>query len=227
MALIKDAKGRLEGSGYSRLFDDNDLGYLISRVQSAVISAGTELERLIKNKVQTISDLDEFLKQRDMPDGVRVADKKEAKKCKTLNFSGAEPDFMIFEHRPDEQVCHLVELKDGDSFDTKKAAAERQAMHSFIDKNARYMPYTVEAHFCCFNQDNKQAIFDGFKRQIELSEAMTGQEFCDLLELNYMEIVQMRAQQGPENARYFLKELIGIDSARKILKEDLGILFPK
>ena len=32
---------------------------------------------------------------------------------------------------------------------------------------------------------------------------MTGQEFCDLLELDYMEIVRMRAQQGSENVRYF------------------------
>ena len=111
MAPIKDAKGRLEGSGYSRLFDDNDLGHLISRVQSAVISSGTELERLIKEKVQTISDLDEFLEQEIMPDGVRVAAKKESQEMQNTDFAGAEPDFLIFKRSLNKQACHLVELR--------------------------------------------------------------------------------------------------------------------
>ena len=47
MALIENAKGRKDG-GYVRLLGDKELGLLISRVHSAVISAGTELEKIIK-----------------------------------------------------------------------------------------------------------------------------------------------------------------------------------
>ncbi|MCY4303809.1 MAG: hypothetical protein OXC62_03340 [Aestuariivita sp.] len=43
MALIKDARGRQDGSGYTRLFGDQKLRLLISKIQAAVISSGTEL----------------------------------------------------------------------------------------------------------------------------------------------------------------------------------------
>ena len=215
MALIKKAKGRKEGSGYVRLFGDDGLGLLVSRAHSAVISSGSELEKLVKNQVQLIPNLDEFLAREIMPDGVLVADKKNMKKCKTLDFAGSEPDFMIFKRRQGSQNCHIVELKDGDSFDTKKAAAERRAMHDFISKNGRHIRYTVDAHFCCFNQNNKKAIYDGFKRKIALAEAMTGREFCELLELDYDAIVRQRTADADANLRYFLSELAKIDSVKR------------
>ena len=218
MALIKNARGRSQGSGYSRLFGDDELGHLTSRLHSAVISSGTELERMIQERVKIIEDLDRFLEQEIMPDGVLVAHKKKVKKCKTLDFAGTEPDFLIFKRREGKQACHLVELKDGDSFDTKKAAAEHGAMHSFISKNAQHLPYTVQAHFCCFNQNNKQAIIDGFKKMIDPEEAMTGREFCDLLELDYDKIIKERAKQGEENFQYFVEALYGIETVRERLE---------
>ena len=223
MARLKDAKGRKSGSGYSRLFDNEDLGALISRIHATVISSGTELEQVIKDKVQTIVDLDKFLLQEIMPDGVQVADKKKVKKCKTLDLAGSEPDFLIFKRRNNRQACHLVELKDGDAFDTKKAAAEHSSMHSFISKNAQNLQYKVQAHFCCFNQNDKQVIIDGFKRKINPEEAMTGREFCDLLELDYDEIVNARKEYGSENMRQFLSELVKIDSVKDMLKRLLGV----
>lgn len=218
MALLKNAKGRKSGSGYARVFSDPDLGHLISRVHSTVISYGSELERIIKEKVELIDDLDRFLEQEIMPDGVLVADKQKVKRCETLDFAGSEPDFLIFRRKNNQQACHLVELKDGDTFDTKKAAAEHRAMHEFISKNAPHLQYKIRAHFCCFNQDSRQAIFVGFKRKIPQNQAMTGREFCNLLELNYEEIVKVRAKQGAENVRYFLKELVGIGAIRGRLK---------
>lgn len=221
MALIRNAKGRKVGSGYSRLFGDNRIGHLISRVQGAVIASGTELEKLIKRKVTLIDDLDSFLQQEIMQEGILVADKDKVKKCNTLDFAGAEPDFIIFKRKQGKQQCHLVELKDGDSFDTKKAAAEHSSMHSFIAKNAQHLQYIVRAHFCCFNQDNKQAIIDGFKKKIAPEEAMTGREFCQLLEIDYDEIVKNRKMQSPDNLNYFLSELVKIDSVKNWLKINL------
>jgi len=223
MAQLKKAKGRESGSGYARVFGDNELGTLISRVQSTVISSGTELENIIKKKVNLIPNLDEFLKQEIMKDGVQVADKRKVKKCDKLDFSGSEPDFLIFKRRNGKQECHLVELKDGDSFDTKKAEAERHAMHSFISKNAKDLQYTVQSHFCCFNQDSKKAIFEGYKRKIALEEAMTGIEFCELLEIDYDEIVEARKKDGLANKLEFLKELVRIESVRKVLLKLLKI----
>ena len=221
MALIKDAKGRKKGSGYQRLFDNDMLGELITRVHSTVISSGTELEKTIKSKVELIEDLDEFLKAQIMQEGVKVANKKQIKDCHKLEFIGSEPDFLIFKRRKGKQACHLVELKDGDAFDTKKASAEHTSMHSFISKNAQRIPYTVQAHFCCFNQDSKQAIHKGFKEKISFDEAMTGREFCNLLEINYDEIVAERKLHGEENRKYFLTELAKIPFVRKFFKDYL------
>lgn len=218
MALISKSKGRKEGSGYERLFGNSELGYLVSRVQAAVISSGSELERIIKSRVDLIPDLDKFLEMEIMPEGVLVADKRTIKKSRKIDFAGAEPDFVIFKRRAGKQRCHLVELKDGDSFDTKKAAAEHANMHSFISKNAPKMPYIVQAHFCSFNQENREAIIIGYKNKIAKEEAMTGREFCNLLEIDYDELVKYRTTQGPDNFRYFMSELLKIEAVKDYLK---------
>ncbi len=199
------------------MFGDTELGELTSKVHAAVISAGTELERLIKSEVKQIENLDEFLKQEIMPDGVMLAGKKLIKKSGILDFAGAEPDFIVFRRRDNQQRCHLIELKDGDTFDTKKAAAERTSMHSFISKNAQHLPYVVSAHFCCFNQDSRAEIVKGFKSKISKDEAMTGREFCNLLEIDYDKVVEARKTDQTENLAYFVKRLLGIKSVRDLL----------
>ena len=216
MALIKDRKGRKDG-GYGRLFGNTEIGELISRVQAAIISAGTELEKIIKNKVEQIDSLDDFLKKQTMPDGVFMASKKQVKKSHTLNASGSEPDFIIFRRRKNKQHCYLVELKDGDTFDTKKATAERTSMHSFIAKHAQHLPYVVSAHFCCFNQNSREEIVKGFKSKITMDEAMTGKEFCELLEINYDKIVEMRTVDQSKNLAYFVQNLFCIKAVQDLL----------
>ena len=192
MARIQDAKVKGSSGAYQRLFGIAALGDLISRVQSAVISSGTELERLILSRVKQIDDLDEFLKMETMPNGVLIVSKKQIKKSKTLASPSAEPDFLIFKRRHKKQDCHVVELKDGHQFDTKKASAEHQAIYSFIRQNAQRLQYRVSAHFCCFNQDSRDDIVAGFKNRITWDEAMTGREFCELLEIDYDEIIRER-----------------------------------
>lgn len=93
-----------------------------------------------------------------MSEGVLLARKRQIKRSETLDFSGSEPDFMVFKRRGGVQTCHIVELKDGHVFDTKKAGAERQAMHGFIERNAQHIQYRFQAHFCAFNQDDRHAI---------------------------------------------------------------------
>ena len=223
MALISDSAGRPTGSGYARVFGDNRLGELISRVHATSIRCGTELEQMVKQRVTLIDDLDDFLLMEIMPEGVFVADKRELKACRTLDFAGSEPDFLVFKRRRGQQACHVIELKDGDSFDTKKASAERNSMHSFISYNASRLPYIVHAYFCCFNQTDRSAIHDGFKRKLAIEEAMTGREFCDLLEIDYDEIRTERAQDGPANLSFFVAALQAIPAVREELaKYGLG-----
>lgn len=217
MARIRDAEPKNTSGSYDRLFDNTEFGALISKIQSAVISSGTELERMISESVENIPDLDAFLEQEIMPEGVKLARKKQIKKSATLDFAGSEPDFMVFRRRRRVQTCHIIELKDGHVFDTKKASAERQAMHAFISRNAQHIQYRFQAHFCAFNQDDKQAIWEGFKKRIAFEEAMTGREFCDLLEIDYDAIVEARRADGEDNRQYFVEELTKITPVMKLM----------
>ena len=222
MARIQDAKVKESSGAYQRLFGIPGLGCLISRVQSTVISAGTELERIIPEQVEKIDNLDDFVSKKIMPDGVLIATKQQIKKCNLLDSRGPQPDFLIFKRRGGQQNCHVVELKDGHQFDTKKATAERRVIYSFIKHNASRLSYPLSAHFCCFNQKSRQAIVAGFKGRITKKEAMTGQEFCDLLEIDYDQIVDQRRRAQPGNVRFFLQELINIEEVRDILRELLA-----
>lgn len=65
MALISQRKGRRAEqtpSGYVRVFGIPELGNLMSKVQGTVISAGTELEKLIMARCKGIPDFDPFVR---------------------------------------------------------------------------------------------------------------------------------------------------------------------
>lgn len=220
MALIRDRRGRGDG-GYTRLFGDPELGNLISRIQSAVIASGNELEKLIIERSNIIKDLDVFLQQDIYPESVCIATKAAIKKCKTIVSVSAEPDFVVFQRRPSRQHCYIIELKDGDAFDTKKAAGERESMHRFVNVIAPLVRFTITTHFCCFNQNNRRAIVDGFKRKITTEEAMTGQEFCQLLSIDYEEIVKFRQEHQIKNFQYFARELLAIQPVRAEIERQL------
>lgn len=173
---------------------------------------------MVLERVDVIEDLDEFLVPEIMADGVQVATKKEMKRCETLNFDGNEPDLLVFKRRNASQACHVVELKDGDSFDTKKSIGELSAMHGFISDIGAKVPYVMQAHFVCFNQNNREMIYEGFKRKIEIEECMTGRDFCELLEIDYDEIVVARQADQPMNLRYFVDELLAIPAVRSRLR---------
>ena len=222
MALLRDAQPRNSSGSYERIFGNAALGELASKVHSVAISSGTELERIVSGLVENIEDLDVFLEQEIMPEGVLLARKRQMKRSSTLDFAGSEPDFMVFKRRQGVQTCHIIELKDGHVFDTKKASAERRAMHGFIERNAQHIQYRFQAHFCAFNQIERAAIWEGFKRRIAIEEVMTGPEFCELLEINYDAIVEARRADGPDNVEFYLAELVSIEPARRRLQELLN-----
>ncbi len=220
MALISKRKGRKTGSGYRRIFDDNALGFLVSRVQAAVISAGLELERIVEEKSESIVDIDAVLQSDMVSQSVKLATKKAMRTSKILDFPKSKPNFMVFGRKGKNQHCYIIGLKDGDTFDAKKAAAEKKVMQDFISKNAQRIPFTCTAHFVCFNQNDKKAIHEGFKKEITLEECMTGREFCELLNIDYDEILKQRTSDGNKNFKYFLTELINIPSVKKFLDEN-------
>jgi hypothetical protein len=221
MALIENRKGRTDG-GYTRLFGDPLLGQLLSRVQSAVIASGSELERFVIESTRTLEDVDRFLDMDLIPEGVFVAPKKALKKSKLINYADVEPDFVVFERKAKRHHCYLIELKDGDTFDTKKAAGERDSLHRFMIAISPYIQFSTSIHFCCFHRETRGQIVEGFKRKISANEAMTGREFCELLGIDYDAIITRRMEHQQRNFDCFMDTLLEIPAVLRALEVRMG-----
>ena len=183
MALIRERKpGRIDG-GYTRLaealFGIPKLGALFSQCHGTSISAGTELEKLIWERCQQILNIDDFVanqRSQEAPDNVFVASKKQVKKCQLFD-SEYEPDFVAFRGLN----CFVIEVKDGDAFDTKKSQAEQDAMTRFGHAVAGAVPFRFKTYMCCWNAPDKQIIHTGLKRRFALDQCLTGKDLCVLL----------------------------------------------
>jgi hypothetical protein len=224
MALIENAKGRRKNqspSGYTRLFGIPELGQLMSRVQGTVISAGTELEKLIYERATKIPDLDEFLVKtlHTQEAGIWVASKKQVKKSKSIH-SKYEPDFIAFDLI--KKICYVIEVKDGDTFDTKKSGGEHGTIHNFTNDVSFALPFSFQIFICCFNANSKEEIFTGLKGKFAMTEILTGKELCILFKIDYNEIVKIRTNDQQGNLDYFIKELIAIPSIRTMISKRIS-----
>ena len=229
MAKLSEVQGKPVsdggGASYIRCFGDTELGHLLSRVQSLIIRNGFELERLVTEAIgnRLIDDLDDFLSYQIMQPGVRVAVKKTIKKSNTLVGSNIEPDFLVFERSTSSQRCYIVELKDGHEFDTKSSAKEQANLHEFLNLNAApFQYYQSHCRICGFNAETKAEIQQGFKWKIDIDEAMTGREFCELVGVNYDQIVNMRANDRQINFDQFISDLMSIDRVRNSIIDRIG-----
>ena len=213
---IRNANPRQVSGGYARLFNDNDLGMLVSKTQSAVISAGKELESLIASKTQPVLNLEEFLRLDLLPAGVHLATKADMERCESIVVQSSTPDFLAFRRLGNGQSCHVIEVKDGHQFDTKKAMAEREMLHGFVQANIGVLRHTAFVHMCAFNQDDSNAIYEGFKKRISINELLTGRELCELLEIDYEDVVKARSDDAADNIRFFVETLMRIPKVRDI-----------
>ena len=220
---IKDAKGRQDGnSGYTRTLGNEKLGQLISRIQATVISNGTELERMIVEKSNTIKDLDKFIEDTtnaQIENGTYLCQKKTLKKSK-YNIKDIEPDLVIFIVEK-KRICKVIELKDGDVFDTKKASGEKENLEKFTTQFGSKVPFIAEYYRGCFNQTDKAKIKAGFKNKFEEAHIMTGIELCEILGINYSQIKKKREKDAKDNFSYFIEELLKIKSVRKEIKKHI------
>lgn len=218
MAKICDAKVSTSSGGYNRVFNNDELGNLMSKVQATVISNGTELERIILSKTQNIMDLDAYIDEvtnGTTPNGTYVCTKRILKKS-SYKLDGNEPDLLIFivEQR---RICKIIELKDGDTFDTKKAAGEQEHLERFNNHIGAKIPFVSDYYVCCFNQLNKEEIVKGFKNAFGIEHVMTGKELCDILDISYEEIIEERKKDAKANMEYFYQQLIAIPAIKEMM----------
>lgn len=223
MAKIANAKIKTTSGGYLRVFNNNELGSLVSRVQSTVISNGNELEKLILERTTNIDNLNDFIDNTTKgitADGVYVCTKKILKKSRYA-IDNIEPDLLVFLVQQ-ARICKVIELKDGDNFDTKKAKGEKENLEKFATEFGAKIPFVAEYYVCAFNQENKEQIVAGFKHEFTLEHVMTGKELCKLLNISYDEIIEIRKQDGEENFIYFIEQLLNIPKVKEKICEKLG-----
>ena len=219
MALIRNAKGRRKDqspSGYTRLFGDAELGNLLSRVQGTVISAGSELEKLILERAKHIEDFDKFITNLDDREpGIFVAQKSQIKKSKIIK-THFEPDLLAFDLQ--KRRCFVIEVKDGDTFDTKKSEGERVTLHNFVNDVSPVLPFSFKVYVCSFNARDKKEIYDGLKHKFPMDELLTGGELCELLNIDYEQIIAARSGDQADNLYYFVDELLKIPGVQAALQ---------
>lgn len=217
MALIQKSKGRRDG-GYTRLFGNDNLGLLLSKVQATVISSGTELEKEVITRSNQVQDMNAFLENCvSIENGVYLASKKAVKH--SIAATDQEPDLLIFKITPTKKHCYIIELKDGDAFDTKKAQGEKNSLVAFQHHVSSLLPFTTSVHICSFNAVSREEVVKGFKHKISVQEAMTGKELCELLEIDYADILAKRQIDQLANLRFFLDQLLEIEEVHTYLKE--------
>ncbi|MDE2776319.1 MAG: hypothetical protein OXI77_10295 [Chloroflexota bacterium] len=228
MARLSDIEGKsLEQArkgAYARCFGNAELSRLLSRVQSLIIKNGNELEKLVTDLMsdKLIHDVDEFLSAQIMDIGVRVATKKALKKCSSLKGDGIEPDFIVFDRKRHSQDCYVVELKDGHEFDTKSSEKEQQNLVDFLAANDTTLQfYNCHGKICGFNANTREEIQIGFKRKISIEEAMTGREFCELVAIDYDQIISHRSADRVANYDSFLSDLLDIPSVQSDIHRKL------
>ena len=217
MAKIENSTPKSSSGGYGRLVGNEAMADLFTKVQSTVISNGTELERLIIERSTTINDLDDFIDKCDkglIANGVYLCTKKVVK-ASSYRLDKHEPDFIIFVLNKEKDACYVLELKDGDSFDTKKSVGERESLHAFVAHLAPKIPFRTKSYMCCFNQLDKKVIAAGFKNVFSEDEVMTGKEFCTILGIDYDALVKLRNKDTKDNFEYVVEKMSEIPELQK------------
>lgn len=214
MVLLRQAKPKRVSGGFNRLFDNEELSDLLSKVQSTLISNGNELERIITRQISSEGRFLEDYKEYNISSKAYLVNHKS---FKIDVFKRDKPNFILFA----ERKCYLVQISDTYVFDRKKCEIEKKYLENFKKELSKRIDLNIEYYFCCFNNNNKEEIADGLKNVFTEDEILGGAEFCEILNVDYEKIKSDRLKECPDNLSYFLEKLLEIDVVREKLYEML------
>lgn len=219
MTCLSDAamkkKHKTSGS-YGRLFDDEKIGLVISDVQSTAIRNGNELEKLIEQYSNPLTndvtrDLIDGIKSNTIQDGTYLLS-KDSYRGSAIAIPNHEPDYLIVQVHDTNVKIFVIEMKDGDDFDTKKSNAELETLtvcKDFIENN---FEISTDYALCCFNQKSRQNIVRGLKNRFDEAHVMTGNEFCELVGIEYEAIINERKSDAADNIMELARRLADCDN---------------
>lgn len=219
MTRLSDAvmkkKHKTSGS-YGRLFDDEKIGLVMSDVQSTAIRNGNELEKLIERYSNPLTNNDTFnlineIKAGTIQNGTYLLSKNSYRGT-TIAIPNHEPDYIVVRMNDVNVKIVVVEMKDGDDFDTKKSNGELEtltACKDFIESN---FAISTDYALCCFNQKSRLNIVRGLKNRFDEAHVMTGNEFCELVGIEYEAIINERKSDAADNIMELARRLADCDN---------------
>ena len=221
--MVRLADGNTpSSSSYSDVFGNEEVGALVTRIHSASIRGGHDIERLIIARARTVNgDLDEYLETCSSAPQPVLATSQQVRKSKTLTTRGGKrpPDFIVFSGKS----CYAVEMKVGADFDTKKSESELARLAEFVSDNAPKLTFKVTERLCSFTSDSKQRIVDGLKGRFRLDQVMTGREFCELVDVDYDDVIKEWRRHQKENLEYLVETLLSIGPVKDELRKRMGL----
>jgi hypothetical protein len=212
MVKLSESAGK-PGESFARIFGNDEMGQLFSRLQSAIIRAGLELEGILEQEIpsEIVTTLPALTTStHDLP-AVQVVFKP-ARTDPDSAGKKIEADLLVIDNQ--NRVMNLVEVKEGHVFDTKKADGELASLKSITSWLAQEFPYRATYYLCAFNQEDKQEIVNGAKRRFTVDHVLTGRELCEMVGIDYDAICESRKRDQLENRTYFLTELLRIPEIR-------------
>jgi len=220
VSKIQDTKGRVDdNSGYVRLFGNPALGHLVSRIHATVIRSGNQLEKLLEQATPATlnAELGDAIAEARNPkaSGIRVVFSPRIKK--SADRHGITGDIVAFDY--DDRNLAVIEVKDGDTFDTKKASGELDSLQATARDLAKQTGFRAQIYFCSFNQGDKAAIVLGAKGRFSTEQVMTGRELCDILGIGFESFVAARRREQAANLEYFLRELVSVPDIAARLRQ--------
>jgi hypothetical protein len=218
MALIENSKQGRKDGGASRLLGSKRLGSIHSRVHSAIISSGYELEKLIFNEVDKTTTIN-VVNNPNIVDNITngkaalgkyLCTKKSIKKSeigaliKEYDSEAHEPDLILFDTEND--LCLIIELKDGDAFDTKKMDGEKHSLDTTVRAIGPHTKFKCISKICGFNSTDKDKLVIGFKNRFSKDDILTGEELCEILSIDYGTITKRREHDTYKNRMFYIQE---------------------
>lgn len=219
MTRLSDAamkkKHKTSGS-YGRLFDDEKIGLVMSDVQSTAIRNGNELEKLIERYSNPLTNSDTCnlineIKSGTIQNGTYLLS-KDSYRGTAIAIPNHEPDYIVVQVNDANVKIVVVEMKDGDDFDTKKSNGEFEtltACKNFIENN---FEISTDYALCCFNQKSRQNIVRGLKHRFDEAHVMAGNEFCELVGIEYEAIIDERKSDAADNIMELARRLADCDN---------------
>lgn len=214
MTRLSDAamkkKHKTSGS-YGRLFDNEKIGLVMSDVQSTAIRNGNELEKLIERHSNPLANNDTFnlineIESGTIQNGTYLLS-KDSYRGTAIAIPNHEPDYIVVRANDTNIEIVVVEMKDGDDFDTKKSNAELETLTACKDFIENNFEISTDYALCCFNQKSRQNIVRGLKHHFDEAHVMAGNEFCELVNIKYETIINERKSDAADNVMELARRL--------------------